>query len=101
MKRKLTCLAAFLLAANCIVPVSAAETELLHSGFEDGLSGWQARGGASVAVSSDAAAEGSASALVSNRSDAWNGISYAVGVTAEDLEGFDLLAIAEQMCPQE
>ncbi|MBQ5338401.1 MAG: carbohydrate binding domain-containing protein [Oscillospiraceae bacterium] len=79
MKRKLTCLAAFLLAANSIVPVSAAETELLHSGFEEGLSGWQARGGASVAVSSDAAAEGSASALVSNRSDAWNGISYAVG----------------------
>ena len=33
--------------------------------------------------------------------DAETGISYAVGVTAEDLEGFDLLAIAEQMCPQE
>ncbi len=33
--------------------------------------------------------------------DAETGISYAVGVTAEDLDGFDLLAIAEQMCPQE
>ena len=27
------------------------------------------------------------------------GISYAVGVRSEDLDGFDLLAMAEQMCP--
>ena len=29
------------------------------------------------------------------------GISYAVGVRSEDLDGFDLLAMAEQMCPAE
>ena len=29
------------------------------------------------------------------------GISYAVGVRSEDLDGFDLLAMAEQMCPGE
>ena len=33
--------------------------------------------------------------------DAETGISYSVSVTAEDLDGFDLLALAEQMCPQE
>ena len=68
-----------LLAAGSVMQVQAADTELLHEGFEDGLSGWQARGSASVAVSADAAAEGSASALVTERSAAWSGISYALG----------------------
>ena len=78
MKRKLAILTAALLAACGSVNVSAAETELLHAGFEDGLAGWQGRGGASVAVSSAAAAEGSASAAVTNRTNVWHGISYAL-----------------------
>ena len=52
--------------------------EILHSDFENGLSGWQARGGASVAFSKENAASGSASASVTNRTDAWNGISYTM-----------------------
>ena len=79
MKRKLTGLIALELAMCSVMHVQAAETELLHSGFEDGLSGWTGRGGATVAASSDAAAEGSASAAVTGRTDAWNGISYALG----------------------
>ena len=78
MKRKMAGAAALMLAFSSIMPVSAAETELLHSSFEDGLSGWQGRGSASVAVSAEAAAEGTASALVSGRGEAWNGISHAM-----------------------
>ena len=33
--------------------------------------------------------------------DAETGISYAVGVQSEDLDGFDLLPVVESMCPQE
>ena len=33
--------------------------------------------------------------------DPATGFSYAVGVRSEDLDGFDLLAMAEQMCPAE
>ncbi len=53
-------------------------SELLHADFESGLSGWTARGGATVGVSNAEAASGSQSAAVSDRSDAWNGISYDI-----------------------
>ena len=78
MKKRLTILTALLLAANCVLPANAAETEILHAGFEDGISGWQARGTASIAVSSDTAAAGSASAAVTGRESAWAGISHAL-----------------------
>lgn len=50
----------------------------LHFDFESGLSGWKGRGAAVVSVTQKAAAEGSASALVSNRTADWNGIAYAL-----------------------
>ena len=81
MKRMATVLAAVQLAACSVIQVSAAETELLRTGFEDGLSGWSGRGGARVAVTADEAAAGSQSAAVTGRSAAWNGISYALGST--------------------
>jgi glucuronoarabinoxylan endo-1,4-beta-xylanase len=51
---------------------------ILHSDFERGLSGWQNRGGAGVAVSQGSAFEGVQSALVSGRTAAWQGIAYAL-----------------------
>ncbi len=77
-KIAISCICAAMLAASGSIQSYAAETELLHSGFEDGLSGWQGRGNASVAVTSAEAADGSASVLVSDRSDAWNGVAYAL-----------------------
>ena len=56
-----------------------ADGELLHTGFETGLSGWTGRGGASVSAVKAEAAAGDKSALVSDRSAAWNGISYDLG----------------------
>lgn len=61
-------------------PATPARTgsELLYSDFESGLSGWTARGSASVAVSKTEAAGGKQSAAVTDRSDAWNGIAYDI-----------------------
>ena len=78
MKKRLSVLTALLLTANSVLTAQAAGTELLHCGFENGLSGWKGRGDASVEISSDAAAAGSASALVTGRAYEWNGISYAL-----------------------
>lgn len=52
--------------------------EILHSDFENGLSGWQGRGNVSVSVSSNEAADGKSSAYVSDRTSDWMGISYAL-----------------------
>lgn len=52
--------------------------QILYSDFENGLSGWQARGGVNVSVTSDTAAEGNASASVTGRTASWNGISYSL-----------------------
>ncbi len=52
--------------------------EILHSDFENGLSGWQARGGVSVSTTTDESSNGTASAFVSDRTAAWNGISYSL-----------------------
>lgn len=49
-----------------------------HTTFEDGLDSWESRGSASVAIVSGNAAAGSKSALVSSRSDSWNGIARAL-----------------------
>ena len=55
------------------------ENVLMHCGFENGLAGWKARGGASVAVSKTEADTGKQSAAVTNRDSAWHGISYDIG----------------------
>ncbi len=52
--------------------------EILYSDFENGLSGWQARGGVNVAVTSAEASEGNSSAEVTGRTSAWNGIAYSL-----------------------
>ncbi|MDO5561010.1 MAG: GDSL-type esterase/lipase family protein [Oscillospiraceae bacterium] len=52
--------------------------EILRSDFENGLSGWQGRGGVSVSATTDEASNGTASAFVSDRTAAWNGISYSL-----------------------
>lgn len=51
---------------------------ILHSDFENGLSGWKARGGAAVAATTDEAAEGTGSASVTGRTAEWNGIAYSL-----------------------
>ena len=57
---------------------SSSGSELLYSDFESGLSGWTGRGNAVVAVSKEEAASGSQSAAVTDRANAWNGISYDI-----------------------
>ncbi len=59
-------------------PVDPNDPTLLYSDFEKGLSGWSARGGSTVAVTTDAAAAGDASAAVSGRTAAWHGIAYTL-----------------------
>ena len=59
-------------------PVDPDNPEILHSDFENGISGWKARGNASVDVTSDAAAEGSQSASVTGRKNDWSGIAYTL-----------------------
>ncbi|MCQ2417010.1 MAG: GDSL-type esterase/lipase family protein [Oscillospiraceae bacterium] len=50
--------------------------EILHSDFEKSLSGWQSRGGASVAVTTEKSFEGTGAASVTGRTMDWNGIAY-------------------------
>ena len=69
------------LAQQNTTPIDPNNPEVLHSGFENGLSGWQARGSASVTCSSAAAANGNASALVTGRTASWNGILYPLNST--------------------
>lgn len=52
--------------------------EILRSDFENGLAGWQARGGVTVSATSDEAAEGNFSAEVTGRTAEWNGIAYSL-----------------------
>ncbi len=60
------------------VPEDPDNPVILYSDFENGLSGWQGRGAASVAWTDDAAAAGRGSAEVSGRTAAWNGIAYSL-----------------------
>ena len=64
--------------AGSTEPTDPNDPTVLHADFEKGLSGWGARGSASVAVTKEDAAEGSQSAAVTSRSAAWNGISYSL-----------------------
>ena len=61
-------------------PQNPDDPVILHSDFENGLSGWSARGSSDVkaSVTSAEAAEGSQSAAVTGRSAAWNGIQYTM-----------------------
>ncbi len=59
-------------------PIDPDNPEILNSDFENGLSGWQARGGVTVSQSTDEAANGNASASVTGRTASWNGISYSL-----------------------
>lgn len=59
-------------------PDAPENPEILHSDFENGILGWQGRGAASVAQSQDEAAVGTASAQVTGRTAAWNGIAYSL-----------------------
>ena len=51
---------------------------IMHSDFENGISGWEGRGSAKVSATKDAAAEGSSSAIVTDRAADWNGIAYSL-----------------------
>ena len=82
MKRSLTVLTAVQLTLCSVLHANAANTEILHADFEDGLSGWKARGSASVAVTTAESASGSASAAVTERGAEWSGISYALSSSA-------------------
>lgn len=66
------------LAGKSDTPTDPDNPEILYSDFENGISGWQGRGDASVAVTSDAAAAGSSAAFVTERTNAWNGIAYTL-----------------------
>ncbi len=83
-------------------PSDTAETpartgsELLYSDFESGLSGWAARGSASVDVSKTEAASGKQSASVTDRSDAWNGISYDISSLCPEGTVIDVTARVKQ-----
>ena len=79
-------------------PAAATRTgsELLYSDFESGLSGWTARGSASVDVSKSEAAAGTQSAAVTGRSDAWNGISYDISSICPEGTTIDVSAKVKQ-----
>lgn len=66
------------LSGSTAEPYDPSDPLLLHSDFENGISGWKGRGNATVSVSKNAAAEGAASAFVTDRSASWNGISYTI-----------------------
>ena len=58
-------------------PETPEGTVLLKSDFESGLSGWAARGTATVEATKTTAASGSGSASVSGRQNDWAGIAYS------------------------
>lgn len=64
--------------AETETPEDPDNPEVLNAGFENGLSGWKSRGSASVAVSEAEAAEGRASAAVTDRGAEWSGIAYSL-----------------------
>lgn len=57
-------------------PVDPNDPQILYSDFENGLSGWQPRGGVNVEISSEEFSEGNSSAAVTGRTAEWNGIAY-------------------------
>ena len=59
-------------------PEDPNDPTILRSDFESSLSGWKARGGATVTQSTKEAAEGSGSAYVTDRASDWNGICYTL-----------------------
>ena len=64
--------------AESSTPEDPDNPEILHSDFENGLSGWKARGTATVTASTADAAEGSGSAAVTDRGAAWAGAAYSL-----------------------
>ena len=66
------------LAENGGDPDAPENPEILHTDFENGLSGWSSRGSASVDTTTSEAAEGSLSASVTGRTADWNGIAYSL-----------------------
>jgi len=56
-------------------PADPNDPVILSTDFENGLSGWQARGGVTVSATTSDAAGGNGSASVSGRTADWNGIS--------------------------
>ncbi|MCQ2416729.1 MAG: carbohydrate binding domain-containing protein [Oscillospiraceae bacterium] len=82
MKKALSAILAInIVASACISLSSLAADALIHSTFESSLEGWSGRGGAKVELSTVSAAGGVSSALVSGRTDTWNGIEYTLDST--------------------
>lgn len=76
MKRTLLLLGATLLITN----IEAQEvTELHNIDFETGVSGWTNRGDAKIATSTETANSGTSSLKITNRTQVWNGASFAAG----------------------
>lgn len=59
-------------------PDDPENPEILTSDFEDGLSGWQARGSSAVSAVNSDAASGNGSASVTGRTASWNGITCSL-----------------------
>ena len=59
-------------------PDAPENPEILHSDFENGISGWKPRGTATVDTTTSEHAEGSAAASVSSRGADWAGIAYSL-----------------------
>ncbi|MBR4626998.1 MAG: family 43 glycosylhydrolase [Ruminococcus sp.] len=68
------------------------KTYIFQSGFESGTDGWSGRGAAKVAKSADEYYNGAASALVSGRTAAWNGVSKALGYKFKAGESYSFSA---------
>ena len=65
-------------ALSCLPLTAGAADTLFHDDFESGKGSWTGRGGASVALSTSAAYQGSGSLYVTDRTDAWNGATKAL-----------------------
>ena len=84
MKKSLSALLALTLTAasmTVLVPASAADAALLHSGFESGVDGWTARGSATVSQSTASASSGSGCLSVTDRSETWAGAGISLDTT--------------------
>ena len=65
---------------------------IFKSDFEKSISGWSGRGGASVTKSDKEALNGSGSALVSDRTASWNGISKSLNTKFKAGESYSFSA---------
>ena len=62
-----------LMQSASALPAFAADSSIFCDSFEDGVCGWEGRGGASVAADSKAPYAGSGALAVTGRTDSWNG----------------------------